>query len=154
MSTLYKLILAALSASEVSPELRRCVDILAARVDEDGYIMQPLSQISREEAISEESLSSALILLQRISPPGVGARSLPECLLLQLPAEAPRRDVLDELIKNHLIDLQAGRLDSVAAITGFDAAAISAAVQSLKSLDPAPGRNVRGNDRNKGDGSQ
>ena len=44
--------------------------------------------------------------MQKLDPPGVGARDLSECLLLQLTPETPHRDVLRVLILNHLEDIR------------------------------------------------
>ena len=60
----------------------------------------------------------ALALVQKLDPPGVGARNLRECLLLQLTPDVPCRDILQVLIANHLDDLQQNRLPAIEKKTG------------------------------------
>ena len=59
-------------------------------------------------------------MVQKLDPPGVGARDLKECLLLQLTPETPHRDVLRALIQNHLEDIAHNRLPVIQKQTGFD----------------------------------
>jgi RNA polymerase sigma-54 factor len=84
-------------------------------------------------------MGEALHLVQKLDPPGVGARDLRECLLLQLTPETPHRDVLRVLILNHLEDIQHNRLPAIQRRTGFDLPLIKEAIEVLKHLNPRPG---------------
>src|SRR5439155_21962155 len=84
-------------------------------------------------------LEVALRLLQKLDPPGVGARDLRECLLLQLRPETPHREIVRELILHHLEDIQFNRLPVIQRRTGFDLGAIKEAIEALKHLNPRPG---------------
>ena len=77
-----------------------------------------------------EQAEEALALVQKLDPPGVGARNLEECLLLQLTPETPHRDVLRVLIQNHLDDIRHNRLPAIQRKTGFDLAAVQARILS------------------------
>jgi RNA polymerase sigma-54 factor len=77
--------------------------------------------------------------LQKLDPPGVGARTLEECLLLQLTPETPHRDVLRVLILHHMDDLYHNRLPIIQRRTGFDLTTIKEAMEALKHLNPKPG---------------
>src|SRR3954454_20994746 len=81
----------------------------------------------------------ALALVQKLDPPGVGARNLRECLLLQLTPDIPSRDVLHVLISNHLADLQQNRLPTIEKKTGIPIEQIKEAMEHLRRLNPRPG---------------
>ncbi len=81
----------------------------------------------------------ALALVQRLDPPGIGARNLRECLLLQLTPDVPCRDVLHVLISNHLDDIQQNRLPAIEKKTGIPIEQIKEAMEHLRRLNPRPG---------------
>ena len=78
-------------------------------------------------------------MVQKLDPPGVGARNLRECLLLQVTPETPHRDMLRTLIQNHLEDIHHNRLPQIQRRTGFDLNTIKEAIEALKHLNPRPG---------------
>jgi len=89
--------------------------------------------------ISLAEMEGALMLVQRLDPPGVGARDLRECLLLQLTPETPCHDLLRALILNHLDDINQNRLPMIEKKTGHSIEQIKEAVEMLKRFDPHPG---------------
>jgi RNA polymerase sigma-54 factor len=81
----------------------------------------------------------ALGLVQKLDPPGVGARNIRECLLLQLSPEVPCREILHVLISNHIDDLQQNRLPTIEKKTGIPIEQIKEAIEHLRRLNPRPG---------------
>ncbi|MDI7046964.1 hypothetical protein QMN58_26000, partial [Escherichia coli] len=78
-------------------------------LDDDGYLRQELSELAESvdltPELTEEELLVALRLVQSLDRPGLGARSLSECLSLQidaLPADTPGRDVAKQIVEHHL----------------------------------------------------
>ena len=63
--------------------------------------------------MTAEEVEEALHVVQKLDPPGVGARDLRECLLLQITPETPHRDVLRVLISDHLEDIAHNRLPAI-----------------------------------------
>lgn len=90
--------------------------------------------------VTHESAEEALGLIQRLDPPGVGARDVRECLLLQIGPEHPYRDVLVTLITSHFEDIANNRLPAIERRTGYSLETIKSAIVELKTLDPYPGR--------------
>ena len=86
-----------------------------------------------------EQAEEALELVQRLDPPGVGARDLRECLLLQLTPEMPCHDVLQTLISQHLDDLEHNRLPAIEKKTGIPLEKIKEALEHLRRLNFRPG---------------
>jgi RNA polymerase sigma-54 factor len=96
---------------------------------------------SNEEirTLSLETAQQTLSLIQKLDPPGVGARDHRECLLLQLQPGMDYRDVLMTLITSHLEDVQQNRLPVIQRKTGYSIETIKAAIEQLVHLNPWPG---------------
>ncbi|MFN3652897.1 MAG: RNA polymerase factor sigma-54 [Armatimonadota bacterium] len=71
-------------AAAAEGDLRRIGSYLIDSITPDGYLHCPLEEAARALSVSHERVEAALRLLQSFDPAGVGARSLQECLLLQL----------------------------------------------------------------------
>jgi RNA polymerase sigma-54 factor len=126
---------------DATPQQLRLIRYLLTHVDEKGYLTGQLDEIGKgyDQPLAPDELEEALRILQKLEPPGVGARSLKECLLLQLTPEMPHRDVVRVLIENHLEDLEHNRLPVIQKRTGFDLHTIQEAIEALKHLNPRPG---------------
>jgi RNA polymerase sigma-54 factor len=112
------------------------------RIDEAGQFHQvPLGDVALayDQPATPEDIEEALNIVQKLDPPGVGARNLSECLLLQITPETPYRDVLRALVQNHLEDIRHNRLPQIQRRTGFDLPTIKEAIEVLKHLNPRPG---------------
>jgi RNA polymerase sigma-54 factor len=111
-------------------------------IDENGYLTDSLEEIAKhwDRPVTQQELEEALALVQKLDPPGVGARSLSECLLLQVTPETPYADVVRALILHHLEDIHHNRMPVIQKRTGFDIPTIEEAIQVLKHhLNPKPG---------------
>ena len=113
-------------------------------IDGDGYLHTTLEEVhaAAGPSVSLESLRRALPLVQTLDPPGVGARNLKECLLLQLKVElAAGADVSLEidLVKNYLRDVEMNRLPQIAHRTGKKVEQIREAIVNLSRYNPRPG---------------
>ncbi|HEX6986558.1 MAG TPA: RNA polymerase sigma-54 factor, partial [Planctomycetaceae bacterium] len=124
------------------PEIREFGEFLIQNLDADGRLRGRLDDLRQVygKPIGPEDAEEALRLIQRLDPPGVGARDLAECLLLQLTPETPHRDVLQTLISHHLEDIAQNRIPQIQRKTGYDIDVIKAAIEELHHLDPHPGR--------------
>ncbi len=125
-----------------APAIREFGEFLIQNLDADGRLRGKLDDLRQVygQPISPEDAEAALLLIQRLDPPGVGARDLAECLLLQLTPETPYRDVLHTLISNHLEDIAQNRIPQIQRKTGYEIDVIKAAIEALMHLDPHPGR--------------
>src|SRR4051812_29147072 len=76
---------------DVTPEQARLLRHVIAFVDENGYVTVPVDDIARtcDEPVTTAQVEDVLHMVQKLDPPGVGARDLKECLLLQLTPETP-----------------------------------------------------------------
>lgn len=107
-------------------------------IDQAGYIRTPLGDIANNLGTSTEIIEETLGLLQTLDPPGICARSLSECLTLQL-KEQNRYDPAIAALLDHL-DLLAKRdFDALQQLCGVDREDLFDMVQEIKALDPKPG---------------
>jgi len=135
----------------VSDEVRKMAERIIYSLDTNGYLKSPLEDLlpplsselngdahshrARQLEVAEE----ALRIVQRLDPPGCGARSLKECLMIQLIPGMPFYDELTALISNHLEDLENNRLPQIAKKTGWSIDKIQEVWHELRKLKPKPG---------------
>jgi RNA polymerase sigma-54 factor len=124
---------------------RALADAVVESLDDDGYLRTPLHEVADTlplvPAAEPQELSIALRRVQALDPAGVGARSVAECLGLQLPAIADpaARLLAADILRNHLAALAARDMRSLARHIGADQAAVEAACAAIRRLDPHPG---------------
>ncbi len=117
-------------------------EYLIQNLDNNGRLQSSLAEIVQVygDGISFDDAQLVLKKVQQLEPTGVGARDLKECLLLQLTDDMMYRDLIEQLIANHLEDLAANRLPVISKKTGFEIDEIKEAVEEMRHLDPYPGR--------------
>lgn len=115
-------------------------EYLAELVDEDGYLAQEdldgLASLKIPQALTDQALET----LQGLDPPGVGARSLSECLLLQLSRQEGADPLAMDIAARFLPELGRKHYAAIAQKLGVTAEAVRAAERIIASLEPRPGR--------------
>jgi RNA polymerase sigma-54 factor len=145
-ATLREHLLAQVGLLGLPPRDRALIELLIDAIDEDGLLGQPLDEIldllPAEAGIEREELDIALRHLQNLEPTGVGARSLGECLALQLralPPDTPGRAEAIVVVSEHLDALAARDFTRLRRLLRCDEDRLRT-VQSLVSrLNPRPG---------------
>ena len=129
-----------LSFLEATPEQLRLLRFLITNLNDRGYLAASTEEIIRnyDLPITAAQVEEAVQMLQKLDPPGIGARDVKECLLLQLTPETPHREALRVLILHHLEDIRHNRLPIIQRRTGFDLATIKEAIEALKHLHLRP----------------
>lgn len=115
-------------------------------LDEDGFLHDDIqslrASLAPEYLVSNEEVLAVLERIQHFEPVGVAARSLAECLLIQIraqPAGTPGRRVARRLVENHLNRLTSLESAELARATGFERDGIDRALALIRRLDPRPG---------------
>lgn len=93
------------------------------------------------EGVTPDEVEEALLSVQHLDPPGVGARDLRECLLMQLTPDTPHRELVRRMISDHLEDIPHNRLPAIERATGADIPTIKEAIEVIRHLNPKPGAN-------------
>ncbi len=111
---------------------------LLAGLDEAGYLTVPLEALAAKLGAEPGTVEGVLRTCQDLAPSGVFARSLAECLALQL-AERGRLDRPMRTLLANLDRLAAGETASLAALCGVGRDGIEPLIAEIRSLDPKPG---------------
>jgi RNA polymerase sigma-54 factor len=118
----------------------KTAEILISYIDDDGYLKTPLEQIAAEENIPLEDIIDTLPLIHEFDPPGVGARDLKECMLIQAKHLEEDTEDLVYLINNHLKDLEKKNFDGIAKALNKDVREVIEICKIIYSMEPKPGR--------------
>jgi len=145
---LWQLRLSALTDKEKSIGIN-----LIGNLDEDGYLRMSLEEVAVYVHEPVEAVERMLRFIQTFDPPGVSARNLVECLLIQLQhlqhdpigekdqnSEQITGSVVESIITNHLPDLQKKRYPNIAKALGVPVEEVYEAVHIIEGLEPKPGR--------------
>ena len=126
---------------ELESRLMEFGEYLIHNLDANGRLQSSLPDISQVygSSVSYEEAQYVLALIQKLDPPGVGARDLGECLLLQITELTPFRDVLITLVSSYLDDIAENRLPLIQRKTGYSIDLIKTALEELRRLNPSPG---------------
>ncbi|MBA4381678.1 MAG: RNA polymerase factor sigma-54 [Sideroxydans sp.] len=135
-----------LNMSQLDSRDKKIISLLIDALDENAYLSQPLQEIvellPQELDITLDDLETALVQLQHLDEPGIGARDLSECLALQLqamPEDVPGRDLALALVTKHL-DLLASRdFNKLKKVLHCDDDALRCAQDLIVHLQPKPG---------------
>jgi RNA polymerase sigma-54 factor len=127
-----------LSVAFTAPAQRMIGQYLIDLVDEAGYLPPDLGQAAERLGASQADVEDVLAVLQKFDPPGVCARSLSECLAIQL-RELDRYDPAMQALVEHL-DLLAKRdIASLRKLCGVDDEDIADMIGEIRRLNPKPG---------------
>jgi len=135
--------------------LKELAAVIIGSLDLNGYLKVPVMDLFyknedgiRQEILpggaTEEEAELAVEIVQSFDPPGVGARSVQECLLLQLRRAPDATRFEEQLIEKHLDDLSHNRLPKIAKEMGVTVERIKEGLSSIAHLNPKPGRGYGG----------
>jgi RNA polymerase sigma-54 factor len=133
-----------LSVSVLSEGVREAANSIIGNLEESGYLTTPLEEIAVAEGLNLADVQEGLKAVQALDPTGVGARSLRECMLLQLEGRGARDSVAWKIITDHLKLLETRQLSQMAKALGRPLEHIHIAVNVIRHLDPAPGLRYSG----------
>ena len=132
---------------DLTEEERNIMEYLIGSLDEDGLLRKPLHSIADELAIyhnidvSEQEIEQVLLKLQDFDPAGIGARTLQECLLLQIERREPshRKELMQRTIEDYFelfTKKHWNRLQQVLKLTDLQNETL---IKELRKLNPKPG---------------
>lgn len=121
---------------------------LIGNIDDDGYLRRELDAIVDDLAFSqnisttEEELRELLDIIQTFDPPGVGARDLQECLLLQLKRKMPKTAevvLAMRVVSEHMDEFSKKHYDKISRKLGIDDDSLKRVINEVTHLNPRPG---------------
>jgi RNA polymerase sigma-54 factor len=152
-SNLREHLLSQLGTTRLTPKDAALVELLIEELNEDGFLASPLDDIASwmkpELGIEAEDFNAPLRMLQSFDPPGVGARSLAECLALQVQfAEPDKFPELSDvrilalartLCEQHLAVLATGNMMKLRELLGCEPEELRCVHAVILRLNPRPG---------------
>jgi RNA polymerase sigma-54 factor len=111
---------------------------LLSMLDPCGYLTERLEVTAKRTMYPLAEVEAILLRCQQLAPSGVFARTLSECLSLQL-AERNRLDPAMQCLLDNLDLVAAGRIDDLCGVCGVDRADVREMIAEVKALDPKPG---------------
>lgn len=144
---------------EADKPVKKAGSIIIDYIDEKGYLTVRLEQLYNKDRadFTLDDLKQALQLVQKLEPPGVGARDLAECLLIQLVRRSESEDGMAQssedmsfeqrLVSEHMDELLENRLPDIARKMNCSVEEINRAIERMSKLDTSPGLQI-GRDRN------
>lgn len=135
-----------LNMSQMDNRDKKIIGLLIDALDENAYLSLPLEEIFEllplELDITLDDLETALVQLQHLDAPGIGARNLSECLALQLqamPEDVPGRDLALSIVSHHLNLLAARDFSKLKKVLRCNDDALRCAQNLIVHLQPKPG---------------
>jgi len=125
---------------------RRIGRYIIESLDENGYMTCTEEEIAGALDTCIKNVKKVLKLIQTFDPIGVGAKSLGQCLLIQLESIGEKTDDFELVLTKHIEDLAANRLNVIAKSLGLPVAEVQKMADIIKALDPRPGRQFAGQD--------
>ena len=113
---------------------------ISEMVDEDGYLMQEDLDSLTELKIPQPLIDKAIQTVQSLEPAGVGARTLSECLLLQLGRKPELPPYVAQIVSRFLPELGKKHYGPISKELGISVADIQEAEALIASLEPRPGQ--------------
>ena len=133
-----------LSAKKLPEALQAVCAYMAELVDPNGYLEEEDLDHLRQLGVPDTAMTAALDVLQSLEPAGVAARSLSECLCLQLARLPGDHALAEEIVRNYLPEMEKKRFDRIAQKTGHSREEAEAAAALIRTLKPRPGEGFDG----------
>ena len=146
----YEMLLEQLSMQHLTEEEETIAEYLIGTLDDDGWLRKDFSFLIDELAIyrgiytNEENLERILSIIQSFDPAGIGARSLQECLLLQLKRkpDTPIKKVETEIIERYCDDFTRKNKEKIMQKLDISEEVYDEAISELTKLNPRPGSSL------------
>lgn len=115
-------------------------------IDDDGYMRVPVEEIARDLDKSVDEVEEVLALIQTFDPPGVGARSREECLLIQLKTKNVANPFAEAILREHFNDFLQRRYSDIGKALKITPEQVQAAADIISTLNPNPGSQISGDE--------
>ena len=128
-----------LNFSALTDEERNLGDIIIGNLNDEGYLDQDIESLASENNVTTDEIEDGLALVQSFDPPGVAARNLTECLLLQALVGGYKGTLVEDLIRNHIEELYERNFQRLAKKLSVSMDDLVDAARAIREFDPKPG---------------
>jgi RNA polymerase sigma-54 factor len=138
--TLQQNLIGQLNQSVLSASDRKAAELIIGNIDDNGFLQSTPEEMSLNSGIPREDFEKMLALIQSFYPPGVGARDLRECLLIQLQRQEKENTLEYKIVSEHMEDLGRRRFPEIARRMGVSVEDVQKAANNIARLNPRPGQ--------------
>jgi RNA polymerase sigma-54 factor len=113
---------------------------IIGNLDQNGYLVATVAEIAEQNQAETTEVEATLKKIQEFDPPGIAARDLKECLLIQAHLLGVSTPLMEAIIRDHMKDLELKNYNQIARKLRVPLPEILHAVQLIGQMDPKPGR--------------
>lgn len=128
-----------LRLSRLSEKELRIGELIIGNIDANGYLAATVEEMAEQEGVETTLVEEVLEKVQSFDPPGIAARDLRECLVLQAKALGVYSDMFRRLIYEHLKDLELKNYGAIARKLKIPLEEVMRLVTVICNMDPKPG---------------
>jgi RNA polymerase sigma-54 factor len=138
--TLQQHLVAQLNQTTLKADDRKAAELIVGNIDDDGFLQSTPEEMALSSGVPKEDFEKMLGLIQGFYPPGVGARDLRECLLIQLQREGRENSLEYRIVSEHMEDLGKRRFPEIARRMDISVEEVQRAANRIARLNPRPGQ--------------
>jgi RNA polymerase sigma-54 factor len=139
-TSLQEMLLEQVRESALKEDQWPIAEMVIGNIDEYGYLKATVEELASTTGLPVDQIAAVLKVIHSFDPPGVGARDLRECLMLQL-ERLGQQDTLEYRIINEFMDaLGKRRIPEISRGTGASVDEVQDALERIARLEPRPGR--------------
>lgn len=128
-----------LKLSPLDPQEMRIGEQIIGNIDPNGYLAATVAEMAEQENVDEAAVESVLKRVQEFDPPGIAARNLQECLLIQARLTGVGTPLIERIITDHLRDLEMKNYGQIARKLKVGLDQVLQSVCLISNMDPKPG---------------
>ena len=148
--TFYDSLTMQMMETELTPRQREIMEYIIGSLDDDGWLRKSVGAIADELAVyndidaSQREIETVLKMLHEFDPAGIGARSLKECLMLQIRRrkDSPEKELMEKVLNACFVDFTKNNWKKIQKSLGIDDAMADKLRDEMMRLNPKPGASL------------
>lgn len=140
-SDIYDYLTWQLRLSAVPENTKEICEAIIGNIDENGYLIATNDEIAKITGADNSVIEEAVKIVQNFDPPGICARGIQECLLIQTRMIGLENSLAEKIIINNIEDLKKRNYAQIARFHNVPTEEVLAAVKVIEGLEPKPARN-------------
>jgi RNA polymerase sigma-54 factor len=139
-TSLQEMLLEQVRESQLKEEQWPIAEMLIGNIDDYGYLKATLEELTAASGVPADKIAEVLSVIQTFDPPGVGARDLRECLMLQLERSRQENTLEYRIVRDYMEALGKRRIPEISRGTACELDEVQEALERIARLEPRPGR--------------
>src|SRR5437762_4147204 len=138
--TLQQNLMTQLNQTVLNANDRKTAELIIGNIDDNGFLQSTPEEMALNSGIAKEDFEKMLALIQSFYPPGVGARDLRDCLLIQLQRDGKESGLEYKIISEYMEDLGKRRFPEIARRMNMNVEEVQKCANNIAQLNPRPGQ--------------